>query len=284
MDQLTRVKFTNLDKVLYPMLEVKKSQVIEHYIRMAPRMLSFLEGRAVVLNRYPDGVDHEGFYEKDAPRGTPDWVDTFTRYSEAAEREIDYVLCNNLDTLLWLANLAALELHVTLSRAASFENPDLVLFDLDPEPPFGFHEATDVGLLLKEKLDALGYESYAKTSGKKGLHVLMPIAGEHLFRQTREFVHGLGKRLASENEMVVSEVSQSRDPAKVYIDYPQNSKGRTMICPYSLRAEQGATVSTPLEWRELKGTRPEELNIFSVSKRKIDPWEGFWEHKQRLEA
>jgi bifunctional non-homologous end joining protein LigD len=209
MDRLTRVKFTNLDKVLYPRLGVKMSQVIEHYIRMAPLMLSFLEGRAVVLNRYPDGVDHEGFYEKDAPRGTPDWVDTFMRYSEAAEREIDYILCNNLDTLLWLANLAALELHVTLSRAVSFENPDLVLFDLDPEPPFGFQEAVDAGFLLKEKLDALGYESYTKTSGKKGLHVLMPIVSDYSFRQAREFVHELGKRLASESEMVVSEVSQS---------------------------------------------------------------------------
>jgi len=284
MERLTRVKFSNLDKVMYPRLRVTKAQVIEHYIKLAPRMLGFLRGRVVVTTRFPDGIEGEGFYEKDAPRGTPEWVETFKRYSETADREINYVICNDLDTLLWLANLAALEIHIALSKIEAYEEPDIVLFDLDPEPPAGFSEASEVALLLKDKLDALGFKAFVKTSGKKGLHVTMPIESGYSFRQTREFVHQFGKHLAREDAMVVSERSQSQEPGKVYVDYLQNSSGRTMICPYSLRAEEGATVSTPLEWREVKGLDPTKLNVFSVSKRRKDPWDCFWEEKQRLEV
>lgn len=117
LEKLTKVKLTNLDKVLFPKLSATKSQVIEYYVRVAPRMLSFLHGRPVVVNRFPDGVESEGFYEKDAPRGTPSWVKTYRRYSDTAQRELSYVICDDLDTLVWLANLASLEFHITLSRA-----------------------------------------------------------------------------------------------------------------------------------------------------------------------
>ncbi|MCW4036595.1 MAG: non-homologous end-joining DNA ligase [Candidatus Bathyarchaeota archaeon] len=284
MERLTRVRFTNLDKVMYPGLGVTKAQVIEHYIRMAPRMLGFLRGRVVVTTRFPDGIEGKGFYEKDAPRGTPEWVETFRRYSETADREINHILCNDLDTLLWLANLAALEIHVTLSKAETYEEPDIVLFDIDPEPPAGFSEAVRVALSLEEELDALGFEAFVKTSGKKGLHVAMPMESGYKFSQTREFVHEFGRHLAREDAMVVSERSRSKEPGKVYIDYLQNSSGRTMICPYSLRAEEGAPVSTPLEWGELKGLDPKRLNIFSVSKRRMDPWDSFWKERHRLEV
>jgi len=284
MERLTRVRFTNLDRVMYPGIGVSKSQVVEYYIRVAPKMLAFLEGRPVVRNRFPDGIGSEGFYEKDAPLGTPEWVETFTRHSETADRDVSYVVCGDLDTLLWLANLAALELHVPLSRVGAYERPDMVLFDLDPEPPLGYDEAVEVAFSLKEKLDALGFRAYPKTSGKKGLHVLLPVAADYTYRQTREFVHELGRHLARESEFVVSERAQSQDPGTVYIDYLQNSGGRTMVCPYSLRAEPGAPVSTPVDWGELRGLRPGELNIFSVTERKVDPWEGFWEDRQRLEV
>jgi bifunctional non-homologous end joining protein LigD len=284
MEELTRVRFTNLDKILYPELGISKSRVIEHYIKVAPRMLGFLDGRVVVMTRYPDGIGAEGFYEKDAPNGTPRWVETFSRRSDAADREIDHIVCNDLDTLLWMANLAALEMHITLSRVEDYERPDMLLFDIDPEPPAGIGEAVEVALLLKEKLDALGFRAYAKTTGKKGLHVVLPIFPEYTFRQTRGFVHQFGRHLARESDIVVSERAQSQDPGKVYIDYLQNSSGRTMICPYSLRAEPEATVSTPIGWRELRGLDPEELNVFTVTGRKEDPWEGFWEERQRLEV
>ncbi len=285
MDELTKVSFTNLEKILYPELGLKKSQVIEYYIRIAPRMLRFLENRAIVMNRYPDGVDKDGFYEKDAPAGIPPWVETFNTYSETAQRELDYIVCNDLDTLIWLANLAVLEINITLSTIDNYDTPDLLLFDIDPEPPYSFDDVIDIALSLKEKLDELNFKSFVKTSGKKGLHVVLPIIKSYNFKQTREFVHQFGKFMARESDLVVSEFRNSRDPGTIFIDYLQNTRGKTMITPYSLRAQAKATVSTPLEWKELKkGLRPEEFNIFTVLKRKNDPWEGLLENKQALEV
>ena len=282
-DNLTRVEFTNLSKVLFPERGITKAQVIEYYIRIAPRMLGLLADRPLSLTRYPDGVDKEGFYEKDIPMGTPPWVKTFRRYSETAKREIHYIVCNDLDTLLWLANLAALEIHMALSRTNSFESPDLALIDIDPEPPASYDDAVGVALLLKEQLDALGLRAYVKTSGKKGLHAVIPVVDEYTFRQTREFVHEIGKRLARKSDIVVSEFSRSRDPGTVFIDYLQNSHGRTMICPYSLRATPRAILSMPLEWRQIRhGLNPEEFNILSALENHSNPWKDLFQDKQRL--
>jgi bifunctional non-homologous end joining protein LigD len=285
MEPLTKVSFTNLEKVLYPELGVKKSQVIEYYIRIAPIMLDFLKNRAVVLNRFPDGINNEGFYEKDSPSGLPSWIETFKTYSKTANRELNYIVCNELDTLLFIANLAAIEINIPLSTIDAYETPDLVYFDIDPEPPAGFNDAVEVALMLKEKLDAFQFRTFLKTSGKKGLHIVLPITGGYNFRQTREFVHEIGKHLARESDNVVSEFSQSRDQGTVFIDFMQNVKGKTMIAPYSLRSEPQATVSTPLEWNELKkGLRPEEFNIFNVLKRNSRPWEGLFEQRQTLDV
>ncbi len=281
---LSRVKFTNLEKVLYPSLGVTKGQVVEYYLRMAPLMLPFLLDRAISLYRFPDGVDKEGFYEKDAPKGKPFWVKTTRRYSEHAKRDVEYVVCNDVTTLAWLANLATLEINMPLARASSFENPDLVLFDIDPEPPADVEDAIHVALLLKQKLDLLGLRSYLKTSGKKGLHIVCPIAPDYTFKQTRAFVHQIGKFLTRDYGLVVSEFSQGRDRGTVFVDYAQNTRFKTMVCPYSLRSTEDATVSTPLEWREVeKGIRPEEFNIFTVPKREIHPWQDLFAQKQNLD-
>jgi bifunctional non-homologous end joining protein LigD len=236
------------------------------------------------LTRFPDGVDREGFYEKDMPLGTPSWVKTFKKHSESAGREINYIVCNDLDTLVWLANLAALELHMTLSKMDKFEKPDLLVFDVDPEPPASIDEVVKVALMLKEKLDGLNLKSYVKTSGKKGLHILVPLISEYSFNQTREYVHQIGRHLANESHLVASEVSRPKKPGTVYIDYRQNSHGRTMVCPYSLRATPRATVSMPLDWTEVKkGLKPEEYTLSTVAKSESDPWKGMLENKQKLE-
>lgn len=283
--KLTKVEFTNLDKILYPKSKIKKSQIIQHFIKMAPKMLECLAERPVVLTRFPDGVDREGFYEKDAPMGTPTWVKTFKRYSETAKREVNYIVCNDVDTLLWLANLAALEIHMTLSGTRSFLKPDFVLFDVDPEPPATFDDAIEAARVLKEKLDSLQLKSYVKTSGKKGLHAVVPVVKEYSFEQVREFAHLIGKSIAKSVKNVVSEFPRSRDPGTVFIDYLQNSHGRTMICPYSLRATPNATVSMPLEWDDIhKGLKPEEFNILTVQGIKKTPWKGLLKNRQRLEA
>jgi bifunctional non-homologous end joining protein LigD len=283
--KLTKVEFTNLEKILFPKLKITKAQIMEYYIKIAPKMLGFLADRPLVLTRFPNGIDQKGFYEKDAPQGAPSWVKTVKIYSETAKRDVNYILCNDLDTLIWLANLAAIEIHMPLSKVDSREKPDFVFFDIDPEPPVSIEEATAVALLLREKLDELGLKSYVKTSGKKGLHVLIPIQREYAFRDTRAFVHKIGQQLAKEHEIVVSEFAETKKPGKVFVDYLQNAHGRTIVCPYSLRVTPEATVSTPLDWAEVKkGIKPAEFNIFSVVKRKKDPWKGILENKQKLKV
>jgi bifunctional non-homologous end joining protein LigD len=282
-ERLTKVDFSNLDKILFPKPRITKAQVIEYYIKLAPRMLEILADRPIVLTRYPNGVNEKGFYEKDTPKGMPEWVKTVTIYSETAKRDVNYVLVNDLDTLIWLANLAAIEIHMPLSRVDAREKPDFVLFDIDPEPPATFEDGISVALLLKEKLDHLGLHSYVKTSGKKGFHIVVPIHRDYSYRVTREFAHAIGQHLAKETELVVSEFSETKKPNKVFMDYTQNSHGKTMVTPYGLRATPDATVSTPLEWKEVeKGLKPEDLNLFSVVKRKKDPWKGILENRQKL--
>jgi bifunctional non-homologous end joining protein LigD len=282
-EKLTKVEFTNLDKILFPKLQITKAQVVEYYIKTAPKILSILANRPLVLTRFPNGIDKKGFYEKDAPQGTPPWVKTVKIHSETAKRDVNYILCNDLDTLIWLANIAAIEIHMPFSKADSREKPDFVFFDIDPEPPVSIEEAATVALLLKEKLDKLGLKSYVKTSGKKGLHVLLPIIREYTFKETRTFVHKIGQQLAKENELVVSEFTETKKAGKVFVDYLQNSHGRTMACPYSLRVTPNATASTPLDWAEVKkGIKPAEFNILSVVKREKDPWQGIMENKQKL--
>ncbi len=243
---LTKVRFTNLDKVMYPLLSVTKQEVITYYIRMAPRILPYLYNRPLTLHRFPNGVGGEGFYEKDAPLKTPDFVEIFTHPGKTVDRELHFVLCNNLDTLLWLANLASLELHCTLSTAVSYDSPDLLLFDIDPEPPCTFDDVIDVARTIREHLENTGVRSFVKTSGKKGLHVVVPLSGGHTFDEIRSFAHTIGKTIARDSPDVVAEFAHSRNPGTIFIDYLQNARGKTMAAPYSLRATPGATVSAPL--------------------------------------
>ncbi len=285
VEKLTKVSFSNLDKILYPKLRITKAQFIEYYIKMAPRMLPFLKDRPLVMTRYPEGVEGEGFYAKNAPQGMPDWVKTVKLYSHSAKHNVNYIICNDLDTLIWLANLAAVEIHMPLSRVDQRETPDFLFFDVDPEPSCTLDNAADVALLLKEKLDALGLRSYVKTSGKKGLHVLVPIVRKYTFNQTRAFVHTVGVQLMKESSEIVSEFSDTKKPDRVFMDYTQNSHGRTMVCPYSLRVTPEASVSTPMEWADLKKKlKPAEFNIQTVPRLQKEPWKDIFKNPQPLEA
>jgi bifunctional non-homologous end joining protein LigD len=273
---LTRVKFSNLDKLLYPELELNKADIIEYYIKVAPVMLRHLKDRALVRTRYPDGVNGEGFYEKDIPNGTPTWIKTFTKYSQSVGKETSYVICNDLDALVWLSNLAALELHIPLSTIKVVDEPDLLLFDIDPEPPAGLPEAVKAAMLLHEYLDPLGLKPFVKTSGKKGLHIVVHLKEGYSFKDTSLFVHAIAIELAGKYDFIVSERRQTDLPGTVLIDYPQNSVRGTMIAPYSLRAVREATVSTPIDWGELPGLRPYSWNIYNVVDRKNDPWKDLF--------
>jgi bifunctional non-homologous end joining protein LigD len=284
--ELTKVKLSNLDKIFYPEVNVSKGQVIEYYIKMAPKMLPIIADRPLVLTRYPDGIEGDkfSFFEKDAPQGTPEWVKIKTIYSPASQRDVHYIVCNDLDTLIWLANLASLEIHMPFSKINTLDKPDLLFFDIDPEPPATLSDAAEVAVLLKDKLFDLGLTPFVKTSGKKGLHVVIPIVPEHTFEEARAFVHKIGIDLAKESDIVVSEFKDTKKPGKVFADYLQNSPLRTMVVPYSLRPTPQASVSTPLEWTEIKkGINPSDFTIFSVVERKLDPWKNIFEKSVKLE-
>ena len=158
LSELTKVKLTNLDKILYPKNKVTKAQVIEYYVKMAPKMLPIIADRPLVLTRYPDGIEGDkfSFFEKNAPEGTPEWVKTKTIYSPTSKRDVNYIICNDLDTLIWLANLASLEIHMPFSKINNLDKPDLLFFDVDPEPPATLSDAAEVSLLLKDKLVRFG--------------------------------------------------------------------------------------------------------------------------------
>jgi bifunctional non-homologous end joining protein LigD len=286
LSELTKVKLSNLDKILYPKNKVTKGQVIEYYIKMAPKMLPIIADRPLVLTRYPDGIEGDkfSFFEKNAPEGTPQWVKIKTIYSHASKRDVNYIVCNDLDTLIWLANLASVEIHMPFSKINSLDKPDLLFFDIDPEPPATLSDAVEVALLLKDKLLDLGLTPFIKTSGKKGLHVVIPIVPEHTFEEARAFVHKVGIDLAKESDIVVSEFKDTKKPGKVFADYLQNSPMRTMVVPYSLRPSSEATVSTPLEWSEVKkGINPTDYTISSVVTRISNPWKNIFEKKCKLE-
>jgi len=275
-----------LDKIFYPEINVSKGRVIEYYIKMAPKMLPLIADRPLVLTRYPDGIEGDkfSFFEKNAPQGTPEWIKTKTIYSPTSLRDVHYIICNDLDTLIWLANLAALEIHMPFSKINALDKPDLLFFDVDPEPPATLSDTAEVALLLKDKLGDSGLTPYVKTSGKKGLHVIIPIVPEHTFEETRAFVHKIGIDLAKQSDIVVSEFKDTKKPGKVFVDYLQNSPMRTMVAPYSLRPTPHATVSTPLEWSEVKkDTNPSDFTIFNVVKRKLEPWKNIFKRRHKLE-
>jgi bifunctional non-homologous end joining protein LigD len=277
------VAVTNPDRVLYPSPGVTKKEIIEYYIRIAPRLLPFFADRPLVMQRFPGGVEQAGFYEKDAPAWTPAFVALHRHYTPSAKREIRYVVCDRVETLIWLANLAALELHIVLARTDDPERPDMLFFDLDPEPPAGFAQAVEAARALNEVLGELGLSSFVKTTGRKGLHVVIPLERVYRFEDTRSFVHAIGILLSRRLPGVVSEPSGTHVPGTVFVDYPQNAAWKTMIGPYSLRATPEATVSMPLAWEELReGLMPEDFTIRTAISRTGDPWKGFFDMAERL--
>jgi bifunctional non-homologous end joining protein LigD len=249
------VKLSNLDKVLYPEAGFAKRDVIDYFARIAPAVLPHLEGRALTLKRYPNGVDANYFYEKNAPSHRPDWVAT------ARVGSIDYVVVDGEATLVWLANLADLELHTSLALAADPSRPTLLAFDLDPGPPATIVECCRVAELLHGMFDGLGLQCFAKTSGSKGMQVYVPLNGKATFAQTKAFSKTVAELLAREEPgLVVARQTKSARAGKVLVDWGQNDINKTTINAYSLRAMARPTVSTPVTWDEVRATRrPEDL-------------------------
>jgi bifunctional non-homologous end joining protein LigD len=249
------VRLSNLDKVMYPKAGFTKRDVIDYYARIAPVLLPHLEDRALTLKRYPNGVEGDFFYEKNAPSHRPDWVRT------ARVGGIDYVVVDSEATLVWLANLADLELHTSLALVTEPGRPTLVAFDLDPGAPATIVECCRVAELLHGMFEGLGLESFAKTSGSKGMQVYVPLNSEATFAQTKGFARAVAELLAREEpDLVVARQTKSARKGKVLVDWGQNDEAKTTITAYSLRAMERPTVSTPLTWDEVRAARrPEDL-------------------------
>jgi bifunctional non-homologous end joining protein LigD len=264
---------SNLEKVLYPAAGFTKGEVIDYYSRIAPVLLPHVVDRPLTVKRYPNGVDEKFFFEKNAARGTPDWVRTVNLPVPGSTKNrdtIDYVVVEELATLVWLANLAALELHVPqwlVPRRARKPRTDLIVFDLDPGAPASIVECCEVALLLKDMLADEGMTLFAKTSGSKGMQVSAPISVDDP-ELTSQFAHTLAERLEQQRpDLVVSRMTKSLRPGKVFVDWSQNNPAKTTVAPYSLRAKDSPTVSTPVTWDEVAAGKPLSFTSAQVLER-----------------
>src|SRR5205085_1645516 len=240
------LRITNWDKVLFPKAGFTKGDLIAYYARVAPAVLPHLHDRPLTLKRYPNGVDAQYFYEKQSPKHRPEWVQT------ARMGGIDYTLAQDRATLVWLANLADVELHTSLSLAAAPERPTLLAFDLDPGPPAGIVQCCEVGLVLRGLFEQLGLQSFAKTSGSKGLQVYVPVNSPTSYEQTKPLARRIAELLEQRMpELVVSRMTKRLRPGKVLVDWSQNDAHKTTVTVYSVRARERPTGSTPVAWEEV---------------------------------
>jgi bifunctional non-homologous end joining protein LigD len=248
-----RLKLTNLDKVLYPKTKTTKAEVIDYYARVADTILPHLKGRPLTLKRYPDGVDRFNFYEKNCPKHHPEWVKTTPIYVDRRAGEIDFCLCENRATLIWMAQLASLELHPSLSKATRMEQPTVLAFDLDPGPPAALVQCCKVALRLREFFGEFGLEGFPKVSGGKGLQVYFPLNTKVTYEQTSPFAKAVAQLLERETpKEVVSKMAKAERRGKVFVDWSQNHQKKTTISVYSLRARERPTASIPLHWEEVE--------------------------------
>lgn len=260
------VPVSNLEKVLYPKAGFTKADIIAYYIDVAPALLPHLRQRALTLKRYPEGVNEPFFYQKNAPAHRPSWVKTVPIPSQ--KRIVHYTLANDLPTLVWAANLAALELHVSLASAKTLQKPDFLVFDLDPGPPADLLECCQVALSLRAYLKNDRLEAFPKTSGGKGLQLYVPLNTRRVtFEQTKAYAKRAAEDLSRAlPDLVLSKMSKALRKGKVFIDWSQNDSKKTTVCVYSLRAIDPPTVSTPVTWEEveaaLKQRDPDSL-LFS---------------------
>ena len=255
-----QISLSNLDKVMYPEVGFTKGHVIDYYTRVAPAVLPHLRDRPLTLKRYPNGVEGGHFYEKQCPSHRPDWVRS--EPVELSSKTIDFCVCDDLPTLVWLANLADLELHPSLSKVPEVERPTVMAFDLDPGPGTGLAECCEVALILRDALERLGLECFPKTSGSKGIQVYVPVNVEDVDYDhgTKLLSNALARHLESEHpNLIVSSQRKELRKNKVLIDWSQNDEHKTTVGVYSLRARERPTVSTPLMWDEVEAGDPDAL-------------------------
>lgn len=257
-----KVKVSNLEKVFYPTIGFTKADLIDYYVRVSPVLLPHLKDRPMTLKRYPEGVDGQHFYQKEAPGHTPDWVQIAP--VKVKDRTIHYVVFNDLPSLVWGANLADIELHPLLSRRQNTQRPTVLAFDLDPGAPADVRDCARVALRLRELFAGWGVECYAKTSGSKGFQVYVPLNTPVTYEETKPFAKHVAHMLEAEApKRVTSNMPKALRVGKVFVDWSQNDDFKTTVCVYSLRAKERPTVSTPMAWEEVEtGVASNKLGSF----------------------
>ncbi len=322
-DPITKLdhQFSNLKKEFWSATKyrpaITKGDLMEYYDKISELLLPYLRDRPISLSRYPDGIYGKAFYQKDWKNIKPHYVRTVKVYSESNNDEINYIVCNNKETLLWLVNLGCIEIHPWNSRVNDYAHcnkmdlieteecglnyPDFIVFDLDPyinidnkneskEPAYSlaaFRTTVEIALGLEDIFGELNIKSYVKTSGKTGLHIFLPVINMYTYKQTREFARVIAQILNKRNPgQITTEWKTTDRKGKVFLDYNQNSIGKTLASVFSTRPVEDATVSVPLKWEELVDIIPTDFTINTVPdlyKRKIDPWKDILSHKQNLE-
>ncbi len=282
----TRVEITNPDKVFYPKSGITKGEVADYYAKVSDVILRYLVDRPLTLVRFPNGITGPSFFQKDQPDWLPAWIPRVRIRSQEAKRDVNYLLCNDAATLAYVANLGAIDLHPWASRVGALEQPDYVVWDLDP-PEAGFRKAADVAPRVREVLERAGLSPFLKTSGGKGLHLYVPLVPKNDHDQVRDFAEAVARMVVEANPRTTTLERSKKDRAgKVYVDYLQNGRGKTVVAPYSLRAKEPATVSMPITWREFeKGVEPRDFTLRTVPglvSRRDDAWRGFWDDPARL--
>ncbi len=247
------LKLTNLDKVFYPATRFTKGQVIDYYARIAPVLIPHLKNHPLTLKRYPNGVNQPPFFEKNATKYRPDWVKTVPIWSHGNQRNVNYILCNDLPTLIWVANLASIELHPSLSLAQDIMCPRSIVFDLDPGPPANIVQCCQVAIWLRTIFEHFKLESFPKTSGSKGMQIYVPLNTKTSYDETKPLAHALARLLENEHpDLVVSDMKKAVRTNKIFVDWSQNDEHKTTVSVYALRARERPTVSTPITWDEVE--------------------------------
>jgi bifunctional non-homologous end joining protein LigD len=250
------LRLSNLDKLFWPDEGITKGDLLRYYQAIAPVLVPHLKHRPFTMRRYPDGAYGKAFFQKDAPKHMPDWIETHhalvsTRESPRVQKWVDFPVVNDELALLWMVNMGCIDMNTWYSRVDKPDRPDFVLFDLDPSPDVGFKETVQVALLVKEALDALGLESFAKTSSADGMHVLVPVERRHTYDDTREFSEIVAGAIARTHRGLATTEWSKAKRRGVLIDSNQNGEGKTIASAYSVRPRAGAPVSTPLRWDEV---------------------------------
>lgn len=263
------VTLTNQDKIYWPAEKITKGDLVNYYNAISKYILPYLRNRPQSLRRNPNGIRDQGFFHKDAGHDTPPWVQTVSINSESTDKNIEYILCNNKATLLYLNNLGCIELNPWNSTVAKLNHPDYMVMDLDPSENNTFEQVIDTARVVKTILDQAGAPAYCKTSGATGLHIYVPLKRQYAYENVRAFAEVVASLTQQQLPgSTTVERSLSKRNGRIYLDYLQNKKGQTLASVYSARPKPGATVSTPLLWKEVKhGLLPDQFTIHNIERR-----------------